>query len=197
MLRFSPFYLTVKKNSHYYFKIIQSNSHKIHCDIDWSAVRKILSNDFEYPYEVSFSQIMTSGQDLQLLLNHQDKTKNHETIFDMHWLVYQLVIYTVEPLLRGHPDERPLPLERPLVNVNLNINVLIFLPLTRGHPSWKATFLMQKGWPHKRGSTVDKNNKTSYLKWKAWTFYIHIAVAHSLVINGVFHEWRFYFTEIQ
>ena len=29
-----------------------------------------------------------------------------------------------------------------------------FLPLMRGHPSIKATFLMQKGWPHKRGSTV-------------------------------------------
>ena len=32
---------------------------------------------------------------------------------------------TVEPLLRGRPDERPPPLERPLDNVNLNINVLI------------------------------------------------------------------------
>ena len=29
-----------------------------------------------------------------------------------------------------------------------------FLPLTEGHPSWKATFLMQKGWPHQSGSTV-------------------------------------------
>ena len=34
----------------------------------------------------------------------------------------------MEPLLRGHPDERPPPLERPLDNVNLNINVLIFTP---------------------------------------------------------------------
>ena len=32
---------------------------------------------------------------------------------------------TMEPLLRGHPDERPPPLERQLDNVNLNINVLI------------------------------------------------------------------------
>ena len=31
-----------------------------------------------------------------------------------------------------------------------------FLPLTWGHPSWKATFMMQKGWPHKRGSTVER-----------------------------------------
>ena len=29
-----------------------------------------------------------------------------------------------------------------------------FLPLRRGQPSWKATFLVQNGWPHKRGSTV-------------------------------------------
>ena len=36
--------------------------------------------------------------------------------------------YTVEPLLRGHPDERPPPLERPLDNVNLNMNVLISTP---------------------------------------------------------------------
>ena len=45
---------------------------------------------------------------------------------------------TVKPLLRGHPDERPPPLKRPLVNVNLNINVLIFTPderppLSKGH----------------------------------------------------------------
>ena len=29
-----------------------------------------------------------------------------------------------------------------------------FLPLTSGHPSCKATFRMQKRWPHKRGFTV-------------------------------------------
>ena len=36
--------------------------------------------------------------------------------------------HTVEPLLKGHPDERPTPLERPFDNVNLNINVLISTP---------------------------------------------------------------------
>ena len=40
----------------------------------------------------------------------------------------------MEPLLRGHPDERPPPLERPLDNVNLNINVLIFTPDERPPP---------------------------------------------------------------
>ena len=37
-----------------------------------------------------------------------------------------MYIYTVEPLLRGHPDERPPPLERPLDNVHLNINVYFY-----------------------------------------------------------------------
>ena len=46
--------------------------------------------------------------------------------------------YTMEPLLRGHPDEIPSPLERPLDNVNLNKDVLIFTPdvrpfLLKGH----------------------------------------------------------------
>ena len=47
-------------------------------------------------------------------------------------------VYTVKLVLRGHPDERQPPLERPLDNVNLNINVLIFTsderpPLLKGH----------------------------------------------------------------
>ena len=61
--------------------------------------------------------------------------------------------FTVEPLLRGHPDERPLPLERSLDNENLNVNVLISTPDKRP-PLLKGHFLMQKGWAHKRGSTV-------------------------------------------
>ena len=60
---------------------------------------------------------------------------------------------TVEPLLRDHPDERPPPLERPLDNVNLNINVLISTPDERP-PLLKGHFPVQKRWPHKRGSTV-------------------------------------------
>ena len=59
----------------------------------------------------------------------------------------------VESLLRGHPDERPPPLERPLDNVNLNINVLISTPDERP-PLLKGHFSGEKGWPHKRGSTV-------------------------------------------
>ena len=53
-------------------------------------------------------------------------------------------MYTVEPLLRGHPDERPSPLERPLDNVNLNIDVLIFTPDERP-PLLKGHFSYAKG----------------------------------------------------
>ena len=35
------------------------------------------------------------------------------------WMKIQ--VCTVEPLLRGHPDERPTPLVRPLDGVNLNV----------------------------------------------------------------------------
>ena len=58
--------------------------------------------------------------------------------------------YTVEPLLRGYPDERPPPLERPLANVNLNINVLISTPderppLLKGHFSDAKGVASQEG----------------------------------------------------
>ena len=56
----------------------------------------------------------------------------------------------MEPLLRGHPDERPVPLERPLDNVNLNVNVLISNPderppLLKGHFSDKNWVASQEG----------------------------------------------------
>ena len=46
--------------------------------------------------------------------------------------------FTVEPLLRVNPDERPIPLERLPDIVNLNINVSISTPderppLLKGH----------------------------------------------------------------
>ena len=56
----------------------------------------------------------------------------------------------MEPLLRGHPDERPPPLERPIENVNLNINVLISTPderppLLKGHFSDAKGVASQEG----------------------------------------------------
>ena len=60
------------------------------------------------------------------------------------------IMITVEPLLRGHPDERPAPLKRLLDNVNLNINVLISTPdegppLLKGHFSEKKGVALQEG----------------------------------------------------
>ena len=57
---------------------------------------------------------------------------------------------TVEILLRGHPDKRPTPLERPLDNVNLNINVLMstpdeWPPLLKGHISAAKGVASQEG----------------------------------------------------
>ena len=50
----------------------------------------------------------------------------------------------MEPLLGGNPDERPPPLERPLDNANVNINVLIFTPDERP-PLLKGLFSDAKG----------------------------------------------------
>ena len=59
-------------------------------------------------------------------------------------------MYTVEPLMRGHPHEKPPPLERPLDSVNLNINVLISTPderppLLKGHNSGVKGVASQEG----------------------------------------------------
>ena len=56
----------------------------------------------------------------------------------------------MEPLLRGHPDERPPPLERPLDSENLNMNVLISTsderpPLLKGHFSCAKGVASQEG----------------------------------------------------
>ena len=44
---------------------------------------------------------------------------------------FESMVITVATLFRGHSVERPPPLVRPLDNVNLNINVLIFTPNKR------------------------------------------------------------------
>ena len=56
----------------------------------------------------------------------------------------------MKPLLRGHPNERPTPLERSLDNVNLNIYVLIYTPdemppLLKGHFSGAKGVASQEG----------------------------------------------------
>ena len=74
----------------------------------------------------------------------------------------------MEPLLRGHPDERPPSLERPLDNVNLNINVLISTPderppLLKGHLSDAKGVASQEGFhcitiigPHRNKSRAGR-----------------------------------------
>ena len=54
--------------------------------------------------------------------------------------------------LRGHPEQRPAPLERSLYNVNLNINVLISTPderspLLKGHILWCKGGVLTRGVP--------------------------------------------------
>ena len=76
-------------------------------------------------------------------------------LFELSKLIYTDLSLAVELLLRGYPDQRPAPLERPYGHNFLNIHIFkisLSLPLMKGHPSWKA-FQVQKGWPHKRGST--------------------------------------------
>ena len=55
----------------------------------------------------------------------------------------------MKPLLRVHPDKRLTPLEKPLVNVNLNKNVVISNPderppLLKGHISGAKGLASQK-----------------------------------------------------
>ena len=65
-------------------------------------------------------------------------------------IVLMKSVNTVEPLVRGHLDERPPSLERTLDNVNLNINVLISTPderptLLKGYFSGAKGVVSQEG----------------------------------------------------
>ena len=78
----------------------------------------------------------------------------------------------MEPLLRGHPDERPLPLERHLNNVNLNINVLIFTPderplLLKGHYSDAKGVVLQEGFYCNPNSI--KTHKMTMMTYKSYS----------------------------
>ena len=89
-------------------------------------------------------------------------------LFSTTAMINLVYINTVEPLLRGHPDERSPPLERPLDNINLNINVLIFTPY-KMPPLLKGHFPDAKGVASQEGfhCTLNKifenlSNFTSY-----------------------------------
>ena len=68
----------------------------------------------------------------------------------MHIISDKMTIRYSGPLLRGHPDERPTPLERPFDNVNLNINLLISTPFERP-PLLKGHFSGAKGMASQEG----------------------------------------------
>ena len=77
-------------------------------------------------------------------------------------LVVQHFFNTVEPLLRGHPDQRPSPLERPLDTVNLNITVLISTPderpsLLKDHFSESKGVASKEGFHCSKTKSGDKN----------------------------------------
>ena len=77
-------------------------------------------------------------------------------------LVVQHFFNTVKPLLRGHPDQRPPPLEMPLDTVNLNITVLISNPderpsLLKDHFSESKGVASQEGFHCSYTKSGDKN----------------------------------------
>ena len=71
------------------------------------------------------------------------KTKG-ATIHDTCMYSYYIIIYILEPFLRGNPNKRPTLLERPFDTVNLDINVLISAPDERP-PLLKEHFSGAKG----------------------------------------------------
>ena len=79
----------------------------------------------------------------------------------MIYIYIYIYIYIVGPLLRGHPDKRPPPLERTLDNVNLNINVLISTPDERP-PLLKGHFCGTKGVTSQEGFHCIYNGSISY-----------------------------------
>ena len=59
----------------------------------------------------------------------------------------------MEPLMRGYPDKRPTPLERPLDTVTLNLYVLISTPDEKP-PLSKVHFSGAKGVASQEGFTI-------------------------------------------
>ena len=91
----------------------------------------------------NLNQILTSGH---TALTEAVSSSDYDTIYYILYVRFLSYEYTMEPLLRGHPDERPTPLD----NVNLNINVLIATPderppLLKGHISGAKGVASQEG----------------------------------------------------
>ena len=97
---------------------------------------------------------------------------------DYLWFEHSIV-YIVEPLLRGHPDGRPPPLERPLDNVNLIINVLIFTPDKYRPPLLKGPFSDVKGMVSQEGSHCIACWLVLYVFMHVYVSCIYLSIYHS------------------
>ena len=103
----------------------------------------------------------------------------------------------VEPLLRGHPDEMPAPQERPLDNVNLNINVLISTPderppLLKGHFSDSKVVASQEGFhcSHKCRKCTDSSDLSFYLIFFQYCVYCLVCNhGRSAFVNYKLPRW--------
>ena len=135
---FQAFYRFKPKKPPSYPKIADISNIQWDNSIQWSRIiSEYVSILFIYTFLYCIYYIYSSG----LLLNNK-------ILFPLPPFWKKSI--TVEPLLRGHPDERPPPLERPLDNVNLNINVLISTPDERP-PLLKGHFSDAKGMASQEG----------------------------------------------
>ena len=87
----------------------------------------------------------------------------------------------MKPLLRGHPFERPPPLERPLDNVNLNINVLISTPDERP-PLLKGHFSDAKGVASQEGFHCIYIAKLFHILQSSTTFHAYFPTLGALFL---------------
>ena len=70
----------------------------------------------------------------------------------------------MEPILRGHPDDRPSPLERPLDTLTINLNITVLIsnpherpPLLKGHFSGVKRVASQVPFSNEVHVALDRN----------------------------------------
>ena len=85
----------------------------------------------------------------------------------------QFLCYNSGTPFRGHPDEMSPPLERPLDNVNLNINILISTPderppLLKGHFCGEKGVVLQEGFHCILWYNILITNLKLYMTWIVW-----------------------------
>jgi hypothetical protein len=57
-----------------------------------------------------------------------------------------------------------------------------------GHPSYKAIFSLQKGWPYKRGTTVKQYpwHRRLSVQWKIWLILLNFNITDPAKLHGTF-----------